>query len=191
MLPDQATEGIQTVICNEDPWYLRVGRKLGLYRQDLTHSTIKDQVMAVPRAELDFWRARVEELKADALEDGPARGMLLHESIHCRQMRGRNFWLWSLRYLLSRRFRRRMEEEAYTIHLIYLAEQGIPIEAPYWMGHFRDLYFGAFKGRHARDAFDRIAAAIREKVPNARITESVQESDAVPTYAPWMAEGEM
>ena len=190
MLPDQTTEGIQTVICNDRRWYLRLGRKLGLYREDLTHSTIKDQVMAVPRAELDYWRDRVEELKAGTLEHGPARGMLLHESIHCRQMRGRNFWLWSLHYLLSKRYRRRMEEEAYTIHLTYLAQQGIPIEAPHWIGHFQDLYFGAFNERRAREAFDRIAAAIREKVPNARIPETVEHPDGVPSYAPWMDEGE-
>lgn len=182
----RATEpGIQRVVCNEDIWYLRIGARLGLYRKELTHSTIETSTMAVPRAEVAYWRACLEELEAGTLAHGPARAMLVHESVHSRQMFGRSFPLWGLRYLASKRFRRRIEEEAYTEHLVYLAGCGVALEAPYWIGHFRELYFGAFSETQARATFDRIAAVVRERVPDARISESVENPDA-PAYAPWL-----
>ena len=147
--------GIRTVVCNEDVWYLRLGARLGLYVRDLTHSTIETSVMAVPRREVDYWRARLAEFDAGTLEDGPAKALLLHEGVHSRQMLGRPFFLWGLRYILSRRFRRRIEEEAYTEHLVYLARCGVPLDAPYWRDHLVRLYFGAFNKRRAAETFDR------------------------------------
>ncbi len=52
--------GIEKIICNEDLWYFRLGATLGLYRKDLTHSTIHTHVLAVPRKEVYYWRARLE-----------------------------------------------------------------------------------------------------------------------------------
>jgi hypothetical protein len=183
-----AQPGIETVISNEDLWYLRLGARLGVYRADLTHTTVKGNVLAVPRREVAYWRARLAELKAGTLEHGPARGLLLHESVHCRQMSRWPFWLFGLRYVLSRRFRRRIEEEAYTVHLTYLGECGIPLHASHWIGLLRQLYGRAFSVRKARETFDRIAAAVRAKVPNARV---VEEPAGVSRDAPWLAEGEV
>ena len=89
--------GIRTIVCNEDVWYLRVGARLGVYVKDVTHSTINTSVLAVPRGEVDYWRARVAEMQAGTLEDGPVKALLLHEGVHSRQMFGRWFWLWGLR----------------------------------------------------------------------------------------------
>jgi len=169
MASEEPPCGIETVVCNEDVWFLRLGTRLGWHPQELAHSTVKTSIMAVPRKEVAYWRARLAELKAGTLEHGPARALLLHESVHSRQMRGKWFWWFGLRYILSRRFRRRIEEEGYTVHLTYLAEHGITIEAPYWIEHLERLYFGAFKGKRAGEAFDRIVAAVRQKVPDARI----------------------
>jgi hypothetical protein len=180
--------GIREVVCNEDLWYLRLGARLGLYKRDLTHSTVQTRIMAVPRAEVEYWRARLAEFRAGTLAPGPARGMLLHEEIHARQMHGKPFWLWGLRYVLSRRFRRRIEEEAYTAHLIHLAGCGLALEAPYWTEHFQQLYFGAFNAAQARAMFERIAAAVRKEFPAARITETAQGDPGGPAYLPWLAE---
>jgi hypothetical protein len=181
--------GIETIICNEDLWYFRLGAKLGVYRKDLTHSTVKTTVLAVPRAEVDHWRARLEELKAGTLPDGPEKGLFLHESVHSRQMCRWPFWLWGARYILSRRFRRRMEEEAYTAHLVYLAECGVPIEAPWWTEHLVDLYFGAFDPKRAEESFARMTAVVRERVPDARILDRVEGGDGVPASLPWVKPG--
>ena len=180
--------GIERVISNEDLWYLRLGAWLGVYRRDLTHTTVRNGVLAVPRDEVGYWRERLAELKAGTLEHGRARALFVHESVHVRQMSGHCFWLWGLHYILSRRFRRRIEEEAYTVHLTYLARCGIPVEAPYWMEHFRRLYFGAFNEARARESFDRIAAAVRESVPQARIVYQAAESNGPPPRAPRQAE---
>jgi hypothetical protein len=183
-----AHRGIEKVVCNDDLWYLRLGTRLGWYRPELTHSTVKGGVMAVPRNELAYWQARLEELEAGTLEDGPARGMFVHESVHVRQMSRWPFWLFGLFYILSKRFRRRVEEEAYTVHLTCLAECGIPLAPLYWMDHFQQLYFGAFNEGQARETFDRIAAVVRERVPNARIEEEAGDSEGPPSCAPWPAE---
>jgi hypothetical protein len=184
----QGQHEIQTVICNEELWYFRLGTWLGWYRPELTHSSVRVHVMAVPRKELGYWQARLAELKAGRLEDGPARAMFVHEAVHSRQMSRWPFWLWGLRYVLSRRFRRRIEEEAYAIHLTYLAQCGIPLEAPYWIGHFQQLYFGAFNERQARETFERIATLVSEKVPNARIAREASDRAEVPSYTPWLRE---
>lgn len=186
----QDGSGIETVVCNEDLWYLRAGARLGLYRRDLTHSTVQTSIMAVPRKEVDYWRERLELLKAGRLEDGPARAMFVHESVHSRQMRGRPFWLWGLRYLLSRRFRRRIEEEAYTVHLVYLARCGVVLEAPYWTEHLQQLYFGAFDEERARETFGRIAEAVRREVPDAQIVDRVADAGGIASYTPWLTEAE-
>ncbi|MHC4598340.1 MAG: hypothetical protein ACYS47_04985 [Planctomycetota bacterium] len=178
--------GIEKIICNEDKWYFRLGARLGLYRKDLTHSTIHTHVLAVPRREVAFWRAKLDAHMSGALEDGAVKGLFIHESVHARQMHGRNFWLWALRYLLFKSFRRRMEEEAYTTHLIYLAECGIPIEAPYWIEHLQDLYFGAFDERRSEGAFERMAAAVRARVPEAKILDRIENPDGVPASLPWL-----
>jgi hypothetical protein len=178
--------GIQKIICNEDPWYFRLGAKLGIYRKELTHSTIHSTILAVPRKEVEYWKARLEEHKAGKLEDGAVKGLFVHESVHSRQMAGRFFWFWAFKYMVSKAFRRRMEEEAYTKHLIYLAECGVSIEAPYWIEHLQDLYFGAFDERKAREAFDRMSSAVRESVPEARILETIEDPGGVPASLPWL-----
>jgi len=176
MIGESAGPGIRTVVCNEDIWYLRAGARLGLYVRDLTHSTVETSILAVPRREVDYWRRRLAELRAGTLEDGPAKAMLLHEEVHSRQMSGRPFWLWALRYFLSKRFRRRMEEEAYTVHLVYLARCGVRLNAPYWRDLLVRLYFGAFDERRAAEAFERIAATARRQVPGAEVTEEPQDA---------------
>jgi len=185
---ESAKGGIRAVVCNEELWYFRLGARLGWYRAELTHSAVKGGLVAVPRRELAYWQARLAEWTAGTLPDGPARGMFLHESVHLEQMSRAPFWLWALRYILSKSFRRRIEEEAYTVHLTYLARCGIPLEAPYWVEHFRQLYFGAFNEEQARAAFERIAAAVRREVPGARITEHVEAREGPPPYVPWLAE---
>ncbi|MHC5039953.1 MAG: hypothetical protein ACYTHM_21825 [Planctomycetota bacterium] len=177
---------IETIICNEDLWYLRLGYRLGVYRRDLTHSTVNTTVLAVPRKEVEYWRARLADLQAGHLEDGAVKALFIHESVHSRQMSGWPFWLWGMRYILSRRFRRRMEEEAYTVHLTYLAECGVPIEAPYWVEHLQDLYFGAFNEKRAKEAFARMVEAVRGKVPHAKILDTVEGADGVPASLPWL-----
>jgi len=177
--------GIRTVVCNEDVWYLRVGARLGLYVKDLTHSTVETSRMAVPRREVDYWRERVAELHAETLADGPAKAMLLHEGVHSRQMLATPFWWWGLRYLLSKRFRRRIEEEAYTVHLVYLARCGVRLEAPYWCDHLVRLYFGAFNERRAAETFERIAAVVREQVPDAEIVDEMENPGGIASYEPW------
>ncbi|MHC4779950.1 MAG: hypothetical protein ACYTFG_15365 [Planctomycetota bacterium] len=178
--------GIQTIICNEDLWYFRLGAKLGLYRKDLTHSTIHSTILAVPRKEVEYWRDRLVEHKAGELEDGAVKGLFVHESVHSRQMDRRNFWLWALRYLLFKSFRRRMEEEAYTKHLIYLAQCNVPIEAPYWIEHLQDLYFGAFDEKRATEAFERMCEKVRAGVPEAPIHDHILDPEGTPASLPWL-----
>jgi|GEM_PF-1966889 len=183
--PDDSA--ITAVVCNEDLWYFRLGSRLGLYRAELTHSAVDGGTMAVPRSELGYWRARLGELRAGGLAHGAARGLFVHDSVHARQMRGQPFWLWGLRYVLDRRFRRRIEQEAYTVHLVYLARCGLTLERSYWAGRFEKLYFGAFDESAALRLFDRIASAVRAAVPGARIVGHVERSDAAPPCAPWLA----
>jgi len=114
--------------------------------------------------------------------------MFVHEAVHSRQMSRWPFWLWGLRYVLSRRFRRRIEEEAYTVHLVYLTQCGIPLVAPYWIEHFEQLYIGAFNARQARGMFERIATAVLAEVPAARIIEDAAEAADVPCFTPWLHE---
>ena len=83
-----------------------------------------------------------------------------------------------------------MEEESYTTHLIYLAECGVPIEAPYWIEHLQDLYFGAFDEARAREAFARMTDAVRERGPDAKIVERIEGPDGVPASLPWLQAGE-
>lgn len=162
---------ITRVICNEDVWYLRLGKRLGVYRADLTHTMLGGGVLAVPRNEVDYWRQRLAEMRGGALADIHARALLLHEAVHARQMEGRCFWVWALRYVLSRRFRRRMEQEAYTVHLAYLALCGQVIRPAGWIEHLRTLYCGAFSGDRAKRAFDEIAQNVRRLVPGAQVAE--------------------
>jgi len=161
---------IRRVVCNEDVWYLRLGRRLGVYRADLTHTMLGGGVLAVPRGEVEYWSAKLAELRAGVLEDLPARALLLHEAVHAEQMKGRSFWLWALRYVLSRRFRRRMEREAYTLQLVYLARSGAALRAAEWIQHMRTLYCGAFGGDRALRTFEEIVQTVRRLVPDARIT---------------------
>ena len=188
MGPKAAAPGIRTIVCNEDLWYLRLGAWLGLYRKELTHSAVETSIMAVPRDEVDYWALRLAKYHTGELEDGPARAMFMHDGVHSRQMFGKPFWLWGLRYVFSKRFRRRIEEEAYTVHLIYLAKCGVTLEGPYWREHLCQLYFGAFNERLASETFERIAAAVRENVPGASIVESVQTPGGAASYTPWLAE---
>lgn len=179
--------GIQKIICNEDPWYFRLGAKLGIYRKDLTHSTIHSTILAVPKNEVGYWKARLTEHMAGELEDGAVKGLFVHESVHSRQMDGRFFWFWAFKYMVSKSFRRRMEEEAYTRHLIYLAQCRVPIEAPYWIEHLQDLYFGAFDEARAKESFERMSALVRERVPEARILETIENPDGTPASLPWLS----
>ncbi len=177
--------GIETVICNEEKWYFRLGARLGVYRDDLTHSTIHTSVLAVPRKELAFWQARLEELKAGTLADGPARALFVHEAVHARQMHGKRFWWWALKYCLSRRFRRRMEEEAYTEHFVYLARIGVPVVKPYWIAHLQKIYAGAFDETRAREAVERMAARVEAEVPGAAVVETTDDPRGFEADLPW------
>ena len=156
-----------------------------MYVQDLTHSTVETSIMAVPRREVDYWQARVAELHAGTLEDGPSKAMLLHEAVHSRQMFGQPFWLWGLRYFLSKRFRRRIEEEAYTVHLVYLARCSVRLDAPYWRDHLVRLYFGAFDEQRAAETFERITEAVRRQVPGVEIFDDLEKPGGVASYEPW------
>jgi hypothetical protein len=167
-LPQQPR--IEKIVCNRDVWYLWLGALVGVYPADYAHTMIRHTVLAVPRKQVNFWCARLKEFQAGALPHGVERSVFVHETVHARQMRGWPFWVWGLRYLASRRFRAAVEEEAYQAQLTYLAEQGYPIEAAPWLANLRFMYAGSFAGRRADEALARMAAAVLQKVPSARIT---------------------
>lgn len=177
---------IRRVVCNEDVWFFRLGARLGLYRRELTHSAIPGGLMAVPRGEMDYWQAELARMHDGTLEHGATRALFMHDSVHVRQMSAEPFWRWGLRYLTSKRFRRRIEEEAYTVHLAYLARCGVPLAADYWVGRWTRLYFGAFDHAEARAMFGRIVAAIRAQGVNVRVVDNLADAELVRCYAPWL-----